>query len=1150
MNSKFLLISGLIFSFLNISLAQEVIEICGTQHFTHCFTAGEIKMWHFQAAGNGRLQLKMIDRPANSQVRIWNLLGREPIYEGNGMNAIVDSYYYEIDESGNSVSSWSADLFVEIRNNDYNTCQTNGIYDYPVKFEVQTVAPVEVLSRVRPDDRSGKGSVTFRTHSDASSPLYRVDDGAWQSSPTFNNLISGNHEVSFWSSECATTKSVEFFVNPLDHPDIWKIEKSNARFTPDSYTGSFRVWLSDGSEYTNYTIFPYGGRSNAQNMVTEGEFALLTFGTASGYVAYGNYRILTDYRISAFAEEDCQRQSYTAQLAISNPVDVNLIEISHNGAVIATGSAQGVFELGEYDLNASLQYQVEIDEPLTGGRYFVTQTLIPKPCERICAPQRFEYCYENFDYKTFRYQSTTGQPLNIYFFGGTIISGDYIRVYDGDQTSDPLLYQGSDRVAGVDLTTTNPAGKLLVIIYSNEGGSCATSHDPRPLIWEVRADFPFLDTYNLYTPSCSNNADGLIEFAGPPELEYTIDGGQSWHQDGMFTDLPEGIYDTKMRIIGDNGLSCVTNIGLGETHLRDADAPTIENVNIQYPANCSSNDGFIQVIATGNNLEYSINNGNSWQPSTLFANLGVGKYQPLVRSRDYTFCQVSEKVELIASTSPTITGVTTFQPTTCNARDGLITLQTTAPAGVTLIYSNNDGQTWQSSPNFVSAAGTYQLRVRDIDNEKCFSARYDYELTSLDAPDFINADFGGTTCEVTNGYIEISTDRNSDFLFSFDNGKAYTAANRQENLGTGLYQIGLKSNSSDCEYEFGNIVLSPDNPPALEAIGGVATAGCGVEDGRIDFMAAGSFANLEFTIDNGQTFQSSPNFANLSAGKYLCGVRYANGSCLNIVNEIEIAKENALEYEYHTYNDCTSQNFSVEIKILNLEGGESLTVTDSKGYTRHDVSKGDRFSLPNYSIDETVQINLLHPNQSDCNQSFTASGDCALAVAAVEFSGKAQIDKNYLQWKVKSVAEVEQFIISKSTHNSPFAIWKTISSERQIYSYELFDDQPNLNTIYQLAAQSSTGKITILSHTKIVRTDATAVQIFPNPTTNRLNISTLSKKYLPADYQIVNSLGQTVDKGIISHLPMQISVENLPTGTYFFTLQANETFSQQIFLKQ
>ena len=67
------------------------------------------------------------------------------------------------------------------------------------------------------------------------------------------------------------------------------------------------------------------------------------------------------------------------------------------------------------------------------------------------------------------------------------------------------------------------------------------------------------------------------------------------------------------------------------------------------------------------------------------------------------------------------------------------------------------------------------------------------------------------------------------------------------------------------------------------------------------------------------------------------------------------------------------------------------------------------------------------------------------------------------------------------------------------------------------------------------------INVYPNPVSNYLSLSTFNETFSPISYQIYNSIGNLMSEGIITGQDQQINVSNFYSGVYFLKLKVNNT---------
>ncbi|MDX2306135.1 MAG: ExeM/NucH family extracellular endonuclease [Microscillaceae bacterium] len=141
---------------------------------------------------------------------------------------------------------------------------------------------------------------------------------------------------------------------------------------------------------------------------------------------------------------------------------------------------------------------------------------------------------------------------------------------------------------------------------------------------------------------------------------------------------------------------------------------SIQSIDKSNPTNCGLNNGSITVNATGISLEYSINNGASFQNSNVFNNLGAGSYDVIVREENDNACVATQQVTLSAPSAPIISNVSAV----CDGTTAKITVTASAD-GETLEYSI--GGAFQASNVFNALPSNtfYTVTVRKANATAC-----------------------------------------------------------------------------------------------------------------------------------------------------------------------------------------------------------------------------------------------------------------------------------------------------------------------------------------------------------------------------------------------------------------------------------------------
>lgn len=293
------------------------------------------------------------------------------------------------------------------------------------------------------------------------------------------------------------------------------------------------------------------------------------------------------------------------------------------------------------------------------------------------------------------------------------------------------------------------------------------------------------------------------------------------------------------------------------------------------PESCiGAADGQINVSPSGGIAPYeiSIDNGASFQPNQNFTGLESGTYAIVIR--DANNCELDTTVQL--TVLPSVTFDFTFiEPLCFGDNTGEITFTQVDGGTSPYAFSIDGGITTQVGQVFTSiAAGNYSLTV--IDANGCSADVMPLELI---APDAITADISSTNLQCNNdgtGNIVINDLQggNGNFQISIDGGTTFSNNTTFSNLQAGNYTIFIRD-ENDCVLTETLTITEP--LPINASLNSQDVLCFGEASGQIIVTnISGGTAPLSFSID-GQNFQSSSTFSQLSAGNYTVTIQDANG---------------------------------------------------------------------------------------------------------------------------------------------------------------------------------------------------------------------------------------------------------------------------------
>ena len=210
---------------------------------------------------------------------------------------------------------------------------------------------------------------------------------------------------------------------------------------------------------------------------------------------------------------------------------------------------------------------------------------------------------------------------------------------NGKRTSKVATFQGpfSNLVQfKFELTNTTSDDYIYIddiVIQTCQASDCGYDTYSQVNTNDITCNGPGEIDINVLANSNNNNLNSGFEFS--------IDGGNTWHSNSYFSGLSAGSYHVVYRHFSllcevDGGTYVISNNATNcDPCLDPQNVPTITNVSTTPPNDCDGNWKIeIEATSSGNNLSYSVDGGNNWEPGqAVFDNLIPGEvYQIQVRN--------------------------------------------------------------------------------------------------------------------------------------------------------------------------------------------------------------------------------------------------------------------------------------------------------------------------------------------------------------------------------------------------------------------------------------------------------------------------------------------------------------------------------------
>ena len=385
----------------------------------------------------------------------------------------------------------------------------------------------------------------------------------------------------------------------------------------------------------------------------------------------------------------------------------------------------------------------------------------------------------------------------------------------------------------------------------------------------------------LSTNSTCGLANGKITataIGGSSPFEFSINGGTTYQTSNIFTGLLAGNYTIKIK----DANTCVNTTAT----ITVANTTGATVTAVSQNSTCGNANGIITATRVGGtpNFEFSNDNGLTYQTANnnVFTNLAASTLPYKIKVRDGNNC-VSPAFDVIVSNTAGAMVTATSQNSTCGNANGIITA-TRIGGTPNFEFSNDNGLTYQAANinlfnNLVASAIPYKIKVRDGNN--CVSPAFDI-IVSNTAGATVTAVSDSSTCGNANGKITATRiGGTANFEYSKDNGLTYQATNN--NVFTNLaasataYKIKVRD-GNNCVSPAIDILVGNKLSPTVTATSSNST--CGYQNGKITALPNGQYPPFVYSINGGNNYQNSPNFANLTPSAYSILIK-DNNNCIN-----------------------------------------------------------------------------------------------------------------------------------------------------------------------------------------------------------------------------------------------------------------------------
>ena len=818
------------------------------------------------------------------------------------------------------------------------------------------------------------GSITASGGGGSGVLQYAINGGSYQPSTNFNNLAAGNYTVTVQDANGCTASTT---TNITDAPSAVIV---NITTTPVGCNGQ-----SDGT----VDIVANSGTAPLNYSIDNG----LTFQAGSFFsgLAAGSYSIVVSDANGCTTTSSINVVEPTTLILNLNSVNTTCSQTNGSVSAIANGGTPAY----QFSIDAGVTFQASAS---FGGLATGVYSIVVQDANGCTASGSINIS----DAPGPHIDNVASVDINC---NGANSGSVTITASNGTTPLQFSIDNGTTYQSGNVFNSLSPGSYNIVVQDANGCTTTAAANITEPTA-VVISGTPVTDA------NCNGANNGNITInanGGTGALQYSIDNGATYQTTNTFSSLSPGSYNIVVQDA--NGCTTTTTANITEPTAVVISGTPVTDINCN-----GANNGSITINANGGTgtLQYSIDNGVTYQLGNVFSNLSPGSYNIVVQ--DANGCTTTATASITEPTAVVISG-TPVKDANCNgANNGSITINANGGTG-TLQYSIDNGATYQTTNTFSSLSpGSYNIVVQDANGCTTTATASITEPTAvvISGTPVTDANCNGAN----NGSITINANGGTGALqYSIDNGVTYQSGNIFSSLSPGSYNIVVQDANGCTTTTTANIT----EPTALSFSSVVTDANCGNANGGVTINASGGTSPIQYSIDNGATFQTGNNFSGLLAGSYQVQLQDANGCTYSGVISIQNLAAPVINQVVYSGLTCNASN----------DGTITINASGGTGALQYSIDNGITFStIFNYSNLSGGSYSLVVQDGAGCQAVFAVVllEPTVLSVSPVVSNTTCSLSNGNITLNANGGTSPYSFSINNGANFQPQNIFSSIAS--------------------------------------------------------------------------------------------------------------------------